>query len=277
MRKVGVVHLVWAPLGIETFQSFVASYRQHASGLAHHLIIAFNGFISDGGLQEYLALLNGLEYRPLVLPEPVQDIAAYLEAARLSTEDDLCFLNSYSVILHGDWLAKLHAALRQERVGVVGATGSWESMATSMERSENRPRRVWTPRGLRAWVSQKKLLRATRERFDPFPNPHLRTNGFMIARDLLLSFGFGPVCTKDDAHAFESSRHGLTGRIVRAGLQFRVVDCHGRAWPPEQWPESHTFRAGTQENLLVADNRTRDYLEADETGRHLLAQMAWGG
>jgi hypothetical protein len=44
----------------------------------------------------------------------------------------------------------------------------------------------------------------------------------------------------------------------------------------ERWPESHTFRSGDQHNLLVGDNRTRDYQHADPAMRRALAAMAWG-
>jgi hypothetical protein len=50
----------------------------------------------------------------------------------------------------------------------------------------------------------------------------------------------------------------------------------GVAHPPERWPESATFRAGGQANLLVADNRTRQYDRAEGAERRALAEAAWG-
>ena len=276
MRTTGVIHLVWAPLGVKPFERFIASYRRHPSGLSHRLTIVYNGFAAGDDLRAYQDLLECLEHRALILPEPAQDIAAYLEAARTSPEDDLCFLNSYSVILDEGWLAKLNVALQPEAVGMVGATGSWESMATNLDQFGTRPKRTWTPRGFTALLTQRSALKAAKLRFEDFPNPHLRTNGFMISRDLLLSFKFEAIYNKGEAHHFESSRHGLSANIARAGLEQRVVDRHGQAWLPNRWCESHTFRAGEQENLLIEDNRTRDYREADEPTRRWLTRLAWG-
>jgi hypothetical protein len=44
----------------------------------------------------------------------------------------------------------------------------------------------------------------------------------------------------------------------------------------EDWPEARVFRSGNQEELLVRDNRTRQYDDADPRRRAFLARMAWG-
>ena len=43
----------------------------------------------------------------------------------------LAFLNTFSEILADNWLAHLDAALDRADVGVVGATGSWQSLASA--------------------------------------------------------------------------------------------------------------------------------------------------
>jgi hypothetical protein len=276
MRTVCVVHLVWAPAGIEPFQRFLESLRRRRSGLPYRLLIVFNGFTAPVDLGVYERLLAGEAYDRLILAKPVQDIAAYLSAARASTADDICFLNSYTVLLHDDWLAKLHAPLHHDRVELVGATGSWESRYSDALVIDTPARYWWSPHGLRQAFYLRLAIARTRAVYPPFPNPHLRTNAFMISRARLLSEDFGAIRNKEYAYRFESGRDGLTVRIVRAGFQARVVDCQGRAWRSEEWYDSRTFRCGRQENLLIADNQTRNYEQADAATRRQLEKWAWG-
>ena len=118
-------------------------------------------------------------------------------------------------------------------------------------------------------------LAAAKRHFPPFPNPHLRTNAFLLERELLLSLRPGPLRTKRDCHLFESGKHSLTRQITARGLAAVVVGRDGRAYLPPEWPASETFRQGEQRNLLIADNRTRQYSEGDEELRRELAAIAW--
>ncbi|HVT35522.1 MAG TPA: hypothetical protein VHE37_08060, partial [Nevskiaceae bacterium] len=113
-------------------------------------------------------------------------------------------------------------------------------------------------------------------RFAEFPNPHLRTNGFMAAREVLLQLRVPPIRNKDDAHRFESGVHGFTAQLKGLGLRSLLVGADGKAYEPAEWPESRTFRLGDQDNLLMADNQTRTYLAADADTRRKLSNLAWG-
>ncbi len=90
----------------------------------------------------------------------------------------------------------------------------------------------------------------------PFPNPHIRTNAFMIERQVFLDVLPDSIETKNDSYLFESGPDGLTQRILQRGLQIVVVGADGRVYGMEEWAESDTFRLGGQRNLLVKDNQT---------------------
>jgi hypothetical protein len=249
-----VVHLVWAPLGPEPLVRFVASLRRHRSGCDHRLAVVFNGF--DGRpAPAYTAALEGVEHEAVILPEPVQDLVAYRMAADRVDAGAMCFVNSYGEVLVDGWLARLDAARREPGAGIVGASGSWESAASS------------APLALRL---QRHL------RFPRFPNPHMRTSAFMLDRGLLLDLDWSGAQTKLGALRLESGRRSLSRQVLARGLGLWVVDRDGRRWEPEQWPASRTFRSGEQEGLLVGDNRTEQYRVAGAAERAELARMAWG-
>lgn len=255
MPDVHVVHLVWAPLGLAPLERFLASYRLHPAGLGHRLHIVYNGFEDAAALDAARALTGGLDRDETVLERPALDLDAYRGVVAGVDAEAYLFCNSYSELLADGWLAMLDAHRRAAGVGMVGASGSWESQLTP------------APAPL-------KLLR--RRRFGPFPNPHLRTNAFMLDRRLARSLRWPPIRRKSDAWALEVGRAGLSRQVLEQGLRLIVVGRDGRAYEPPDWPASRTFRSGDQENLLIADNRTHDYARASVPGRRRLAELAWG-
>lgn len=264
---IGLVHLVWAPLGPEPLRTFLRSYHEHTAEAEHELIVVLNGAGIEGAVlsrERALAELDGTEHRLLEMERPMQDLAAYGAAARLSGHEWLCFLNSFSVILADGWLGYLAHAAQLPEVGLVGATGSWESQAEWMRGD---------PRG---WARQLSTVFAARREFPRFPNPHIRTTAFMLDRQTTLALDLLQACDKRAAYLLESGWHGITRRILESGRRASVVGRDGRAYDIPEWKASRTYRAGNQDNLLVADNRTEDWQRASPRMRRRLSRDAWG-
>jgi hypothetical protein len=117
---------------------------------------------------------------------------------------------------------------------------------------------------------------AAYRQFPGFPNPHIRSNGFMVSRERLSRFGLGRFAEKLDACAFESGTNSLTSQLRREGLAAVVVGHDGRGYDVPDWPTSGTFRLGSQANLLLNDNQSRAYAEMSPESRETLARMTWG-
>jgi hypothetical protein len=249
-----LVHLVWAPLGPEPLDRFVRSYRDHEAGAEHELAVLFNGFRPGQDISRWKRALADLEYRELRLDRPAIDLAAYRQAVDLVAAEHYLFVNSHSKVLADGWLAHLERHLRTPGVGMVGAGGSLESAYTSAPRP----------------------LRPFRRDFDPLPNPHIRTNGFALTRELLVSLDWPLPRRKLQAWRLESGRHGISRQVRDRGLELLVVGRDGLAYPPECWRESATFRSGGQVNQMLGDNRTREYEMAAPNRRLQLERMAWG-
>jgi hypothetical protein len=109
-----------------------------------------------------------------------------------------------------------------------------------------------------------------------FPNPHLRSNGFMLARHRLLELGFDTPETKMQACLFESGKRGLTSRFRENGLGAIVVGKDGRGFDVQDWFRSNTYRLGDQSNLLVTDNQTRRMPKMSAGARFTHMRLAWG-
>lgn len=275
MPEIEVVHLVWAAAGIEPFRNFIRSYREHPAGVDHELVILFNGFCS-GGVDAHRASLEGVPHKELRLPFRARDIPAYFWAAEHSTSRYMCFINSYSTLLARDWLSVLHRHVAEPGVGAVGATGSWESFYTNYLRRFKALGRRFSPGDWARYMGRSVRLARYRADFNPAPNPHLRSNAFMIERARWLGLERSALRTKRQTWVFESGKRGMTAQLLAAALQIQVVGRDGQAYATDRWHESRTFRLDGQENLLVADNRTRQYEEADDATRRFMTEIAWG-
>lgn len=299
-----LVHLVWAPLGPERLATFLEAYRRFEPGTSHELLVLLNGFGSDQDLTPWRRLLAGIEHEELRLESPVLDLTAYWEAVHRHPADRYCFINSYSEPLVEGWLAMLDAAHAQAGVGMVGATGSWAStrsmkahllrLPSAYRQALPEPRRamqqfmeltaeisdVQPPEG---WLARTRArldaLYEIPERvlpYESFPAYHVRTNGFMISRAVLLGLRLQRVAHKQAAYRLENGRHSITRQLQRRGLRTLIVDRQGIAYDHDQWHRSRTFWQGDQERLLVADNQTLCYADADDDRRRLLSAFAWG-
>ena len=112
-------------------------------------------------------------------------------------------------------------------------------------------------------------------RFPPFPDPHIRSNGFMLSRQLFLELKTD-VKTKLDACAFESGNTSMTSRIRRKGLGAVVVDRTGRGYDVADWIQSKTFRLSEQDDLILTDNQTRSFNAMTPGSRATHVRMTWG-
>ncbi len=265
---IGVVHLVWGPLGPAPLREFLRSYHAHPAGAEHELVIVLNGagppHGGEGSRERLLAELAGTEHALIVLEQAMPDLAAYGHAALRLEHSRLCFLNSYSVLAADRWLGLLGGAFDDPTVGLAGATASWESQAE------------WVRGRAIHWPHQLLRLRAARRDYPRFPNPHIRTTAFIVDRATIAQMGLENVRDKRSAYLLESGRTSITRQVQARGLRAVVVGRDGRVYDVEEWPRSHSYRSGGQENLLVADNRTRDWQHASPRRRRRLSRDAWG-
>jgi hypothetical protein len=323
---IGVVYLVRKAEGSGPPARFLASYRKYQAGEPHDLILVFKGFASnDPEAARIREIFSGLVQQEIAIADEGVDITAYIHAASCLPHRTLCFLNTFSVIRTANWLSLLMRHFEREDVGMVGASGSYESLRSSMyllskvvwlcaamqipyDRKVARYYRWLLRSQYPSWLerTRSERLRALWARqpdyrtFDPgyaahwnaviqpgapiswapdypdFPNPHLRSNAFMIDRQMLLSFGFPKIVEKMESCAFESGHQSLTARVRALGKTVLVVGRDGVGYDIPDWPTSRTFRLGDQSNMLVTDNQVMNFgaYSAAERSTHVL--MTWG-
>lgn len=233
---------------LKSCERFAVSYRRFRPGMEHRLYVIFKGFAGSGELAAARNQFAPIDYEPVHLGDERFDIGAYIEWANQIAERVICPINTASEILCQDWLAKLSANLALPGVGLVGATGSYETQRETD--------------GIN---------------YPPFPNVHIRSNAFMMERREFCDFTKGMVIKdKTDAFRFESSRNSLTRHVLDQGKDVLLVGRNGRGYSPEFWPRSDTFRQGRQTNLLVGDNQTRIFATLSWVQKRDVVLRTWG-
>jgi hypothetical protein len=94
--------------------------------------------------------------------------------------------------------------------------------------------------------------------FPEFPNPHIRTTGFAIRRDLYIEILDRTPVSKFEAFSYESGRDSITNRVLGLGYKVGLVLENGNFIPIDNPEAKKTFRfPGT--NSLISDHQSRRY------------------
>jgi hypothetical protein len=301
MADVGLIYLYRFSEGEAPARRFFESYCAHPAGISHDRAVVLKGFPDPESLARGRALFGDVPIKSIELEDSGYDIGSYVEASRLIPTRRLVFLNTFSQILADDWLQHFDDALNRPGTGLVGATGSWAANTAGYEatitflvrRMFGLPAQYYqsfdcdqpegdgsqskqnTKRSLKPFLFAPFDYLLRLYRYGRYPNPHIRTNAFMIDRDRFLSLEFPAFKAKSDTYKFESGRGSLTEQLLRQKLNPVVVDRCGNAYDIPEWKSSLTFRIGEQTNLVVADNRTVDYAQASAKRRQYLEKLTW--
>lgn len=271
VTSLAVIHLVRACNGVAPFSRFIESYRRCPAGVPHHLILVFKGFGALAEISPFKAIADGIDYRILEVDDRGFDIGSYRRASLALDQQYVCCLNSFSEILHAGWLEKLYRRAVDPRIGAVGVCGSYESLfSTLLAQQAMRP-----AAGIYGRVRASLRRGLYRHLFPPFPNPHLRSNGFVIERERFVAIRPRRLMRKLDVLEFESGRRGLTAWLLMNNLRAVIVGADDRMYEVNEWRESETWASGAQRNLLIADNRTSAFQCASPAARAVTTWGAW--
>ena len=266
--------------GLSSSKAFFDAYRTFPAGCTHELIVITKGWFDLAEYDELLQLAKVHSARIIELPDDGFDWGAYMRLAPQLTNDWVCFLNTHSRPRTQGWLNFLYVAATSQglNVGAVGATASWETLAPitpplSVYTKHNHP--LLYP--FRVILNAIRFLKNRRD-FASFPNPHLRTNAFIVRRQIFVDFVRTQSIPrrKRDAAVLESGRNGFSAYLVNHGMKLLVVGANGSVYGQQQWISSKTFRVPGQANLLVSDNQTMAYEIADPDLKSVFELFAWG-
>lgn len=289
MSSPGNIAVVYLARGVDAgtavAEAFFASHAKHSTGVPHRLYVIAKGWTSEVDYARLRQMASAAGAALVDLPDDGFDLTAYYRIAGQLTEEWVCFLNSFSIIEADGWLKRLFEAAQAPSVGVAGCTGAYGTLRPRLSNvllnflDGLRTKRLVTAVSdlvyqAADWWRQSQQSKA----FPKFPNPHLRTNAFVLRRKLFLEFWQGRAVpqSKDAVCALESGRDGLTRFVEARGLTAIVVAADGRGYEPAAWPSSKTFCVPGADNALVSDNATRRYLAEGRDYRRKKELANWG-
>lgn len=272
--------------GIEPARLFLQSYFAHPAGYEHELVLVSKGWDGIENREELDDLATSAGARIIELPDDGYDFGAYFRAAAHLDSEYLFFLNTHSRIIGDNWLGLLMLAANNSDVGLAGCTGSWGvivpswRLGLSFASHRLKSKRYLDTFKYLLWgvFEYAKLRIKAFRRFPTFPNPHIRTNAFLVRRNVFLGFVAARKLPKNklDCYALESGYDGLTRYVSRCGLKSVVIGADAVARGPRIWWEAETFAVPGQKFLLISDNRTREYETSTLEKRRELELLFWG-
>lgn len=247
LPDLAVVYLNRAATGIEMAarERFIKAYQRFLPAVPHELYVVNKGFPAERLSEQYM-LFKDLSPRFINVDDHGIDLEAYRRAASQIEEPIIFFMNTHSEPLQHGWLDKLYDVFTSSpQIGLVGCSGNMETLHPFFPG------------------------------FPGYPNYHIRTNGFMVARqDYLEMVADRSLETKSQAYQLEGGRRSITKMIQASGRQALVVGSRGAVEPRILW-RAGIFRSGNQSNLLLADNQCRVYQAASLIGKLKLWALSY--
>jgi hypothetical protein len=129
--NLAVIYLARFAEGPKPVANFIESYNRHQAGIVHDRVAIRKGFSDENTSQD--TILGSLFPNIISVSDDGFDITAFASAAAQLPHKHVVFLNTFSEIVSNDWLAKLRSGLSDIGTGLAGATGSYESLHSSMK------------------------------------------------------------------------------------------------------------------------------------------------
>jgi len=270
--KIGVIYLYRFDDDIYSMRSFLDSYKKNPAGYFHELCIILKGKFQDKKLKEIDQILADIEHRLIRISDKGRDISAYRNLSNLLKYEILFFLNSHSIILNKNWLLSVAQPFDDLKVGLVGTSASFASHLTMAKESLSQNKL-----SLR-WFKLLMYLPILNFLFKRFPNPHIRTNGFAIRRNLFKTLKYSKYFLRCrlGSYAAESGKSSITNQILKKGYRVFLVGENVEEATVESWGLHDIFWTNQQEKLIILDNQSKLYQYSSLEGQNELMRKAWG-
>jgi hypothetical protein len=219
----------------------------------------------------------------LAIPNIGRDIYSYYYySCYLSKADFVCYFNTGSKILSAKFLPACLNHLSKNDFDVCAATGSYGAFVSSKYFISLRPLLVSVGERFLNYLKiiYCKFIEYILRIFAIFLIPHIRTNAYVIRRDIFVNsfdeffFGTAPK-SRLFSLLYESSNRGLSGHIIRKGGRLLIVGSNGVVYGVNQWKNSATYCSFCQKNLAVHDNRTKEFELSSSLNKLKLYIGAW--
>ena len=264
-KKILVCYLFTSFDDKQSLIKFLKHYKINAAGASHTLLICFK-LLNIQKIIFFRNLLKGIKHIEFIDPILFNDFdfGSYKRVSEKYKSHIILFLNSHSYPLKKNWLKKLLYHYKERTL--IGTSASNESLLTSLKFKK-----------IHKIISFLIKLIRFKNKFKPFPNPHIRTSSFLIKGADFNSFIKNKKITcKEDAWFMESGLGGLTNYFKRKNYNIFVINSDGLKFTESNWKLSETYNHLNQSKSLISDKHTRKYLKLSNQKRLVASFNSWG-
>mgnify|MGYP001157444491 FL=1 len=248
-----------------TLSNFIKNYKKFKSGLDHKLLICFK-LLDEKKINFLSKHLLGIKHNLFIDNSTNNDfdLGSYKRISKKYLSNTIFFLNSHSYPICDYWLSKI--AQYQQLNTIIGTSASNESLLSSLKLKKFY--KVFS------FIYKKFYLK---KKFFPFPNPHLRTTGFMIkGSDFYTYIKDKQIFSKLDAWEIESGKKSLTNYFRNKDYNILLVNSDGACFNEKDWLYSETYNYLNQTKCIISDKHSRKYSNLDDDQKKIYQFQTWG-
>ena len=264
-QKILVCYLITKFDNEQILLDFITHYNINNSGVEHDLLVCFK-LLNLSQINSFKNILKDIRYIEYIDNSTVNDydLGSYNRVANTYSSRYIFFLNSLSYPNCDLWLKKI--VDHYEKDSIVATTASYESLLSSIKLKK-----------FYKFFSYYMKIQNYKKKFHPFPNPHIRTTGFLIkATDYSLFMKNIIIKNKEDAWCIESGKNSLTTYFKNIGFKIYIVNSDSNKFTEDKWKLSETFNYLNQKKNIISDRHTRQYLLLNSEDKKITQSKSWG-
>ena len=245
--------------------NFIKHYKKYKSGHKHDLIICLKQNSSKKLKIVIEKKLSSFKFKFFIDNEPNDyDWGSYNRIAKKYKNRIIFFFNCHSYPIKHNWLKFFSDNFNSK--SVLAPTGSYQSISQS---------------SFNGFYFKNFFLRlfhgiSNIRYFNLFPNPHLRSNCFMVSANEFLKLDLIFCKNKIDTWKNESGKNGMTKQFQKKNFKLLVINDEGKSFDIRKWKESETYAFKKQSKLLISDKHTREFDNFKKNYKNKYIENIWG-
>ena len=251
----------------DDLSKFIDNYNSFSSGYNHKLVICFK-LLDDDKFNYVKDFLVEKKVKFELFNDTNKnndfDFGSYSRIADKYKDYLIFFLNASSRPVINNWLKLIVNNYKSNTI--IGTTASYESHTSNIK--------IKKFYKIISFIS-KKVINSIY--FNLFPNPHLRTTGFLIyAKDYLRFYKNKSCKNKFDAWKIESGKSSLTNFFLNLNFNILLINSEGKSFELIDWHSSNTYCFKETSKILISDKHTRKYENMSSKEKKNIIKVVWG-
>ena len=246
---------------------FLKNYKRYKSGIKHKLLVCFKN-LEKKEILKRKKILKKIKYIPFIDPEMSNDFewGSQKRVSELYKNYFIMFLNDYSYPICDDWLKIFSNYItKKSLIASMGSLSSHANNSLYRKKDENYS------------ISFFFKIIYFFINYDIFPNPNIRTTGYMYHSKAYLDFFKNKTVTEKKLSLYyESGKNSFSKFFIKKKFSIFIVNSDNKKFDLMNGKKSKTFASDQQQKLIISDKRTRSYLKLNKSQKRMMTKQAWG-